>query len=108
MTSSNHKLKEHIQCRRGLGTRIATPGVGTSFQPKKNVRGGGGGGGGGGLNVCGGGGLNFTLCVWGGLNVRGGAKFHIVQINKKGCLQEIGKHPPIAKHNKIIDIIFLF
>ena len=47
-----------------------------------------------------GGGLNFTLC--GG----GGAKFHIVQINKKGCLQEIGKHPPIAKHNKIIDIIF--
>ena len=38
-------------------------------------------------------------------NVRA-AKFHIVQIHKKGCLQEIGKHPPIAKHNKIIDIIF--
>ena len=54
--------------------RIARPGVGTSFQPKKICVGGGGGGGG--LNVCVGGGAKCVCggvkCVGGGLNVCGG------------------------------------
>ena len=59
MTSSNHKLKDHIQCRRGLGTRIARPGVGTSFQPKKMCGGGGGA-------KCAGGGAKFHIVRGGG------------------------------------------
>ena len=75
----------------GSGHKNSKAWSGYQFPAEKNVQGGGGRG----LNVRG-----------GGAKCGGGAKFHIVQINKKGCLQEIGKHPPIAKHNKIIDIIF--